>query len=136
MVNQHTTKTHAKSSFRLLVLFQVAPLSPILRSYCVVIVDPNYRLAMQEFSTLLANNTWDLVQQPPHSNVVIGKWVFKHKFKGDGSPKRYKACWVLHGFTQHLGINYGKTFNVVIKLVIVQTVLTGSPTIGQSISSM
>jgi hypothetical protein len=58
-----------------------------------------------EFSALLANHTWDLVQCPPQSNVVTGKWVFKHKFKADGSLERYKARWVLRGFTQRPGID-------------------------------
>jgi hypothetical protein len=33
----------------------------------------------------------------PEANVVIGKWIFKHKLKADGSLDRYKACWVLQG---------------------------------------
>jgi hypothetical protein len=78
----------------------------------------------EEFSALLANHTWDLVLRPPRSNVVTGKWVFKHKFKADGSLERYKARWVLRGFTQRPGIDYDETFSPVVKPATVRTVLS------------
>jgi hypothetical protein len=67
----------------------------------------------QEYSALIGNHTWDLLPRPPHCNVVTGKWVFKHKFKADGSLERYKARWVLRGFTQRPGIDFSKTFSPV-----------------------
>jgi hypothetical protein len=33
-----------------------------------------------ESAALIAKNTWDLVPRPVGSNIVIGKWIFKHKF--------------------------------------------------------
>jgi len=77
-----------------------------------------------EFSALLSNHTLDLVPRPSRSNVVTGKWVFKHKFKADGSLERYKAHWVLRGFTQRPGIDYDETFSPVVKLATVRTVLS------------
>lgn len=59
----------------------------------------------EEHDALLRNHTWDLVPRPPGANVVTSKWVFKHKFNADGSLERYKARWVLRGFTQRPGIN-------------------------------
>jgi hypothetical protein len=32
------------------------------------------------------------------ANVVTGKWIFKNKFKADGTLERYKTRWVLRGF--------------------------------------
>jgi hypothetical protein len=70
----------------MLAIFQAAPLSPIPRTYRAALTDPNWRAAMEaEYSALLANSTWDLLPRPPHTNVVTSKWVFKHKFKADGS---------------------------------------------------
>jgi hypothetical protein len=64
-------------------------LSPVLSS---VLVDPNWCRAMEEeFATLIANNTWDLVPRPAGSNVITDKWIFKHKFNSDGSLEWYKA---------------------------------------------
>ena len=54
---------------------------------------------MEEYVALLANLTWDLVPCPPGTNVVTDMWLFRHKLTSDGSVDRYKACWVLWGFT-------------------------------------
>jgi len=56
--------------------------------------------------------------------VVTGKWIFKHKFHVDGSLDRYKARWVLRGFTQRPGVDYDETFSPVVKPATVRTVLT------------
>jgi hypothetical protein len=63
-----------------------------------------------EYEALLSNSTWDLVRRPPGANVVTGKWIFKHKLKADCSLDRYKAHWILWGFTQRLGVDYNKSF--------------------------
>jgi hypothetical protein len=78
----------------------------------------------EEFAALIANNTWDLVPRPVGSNVVTGKWIFKHKFNSDGSLERYKARWVLRGFTQRPGIDYDETFSPVVKSAMVRTILS------------
>jgi hypothetical protein len=56
--------------------------------------------------------------------VVTGKWVFWHKFLPDGALDRYMARWVLRGFTQQHGVDYGETFSPVIKPVTVRMVLS------------
>ena len=77
-----------------------------------------------EFDALLANDTWTLVAYPPGVNVVTGKWVYHHKFLSDGSLDRYKARWVLRGFTQRPGIDYVETFSPVVKPATVRVVLS------------
>jgi hypothetical protein len=41
---------------------------------------------------------------------VTTKWVFKQKFKANGSLECYKARWVLRGFTQRPGIDFDETY--------------------------
>jgi hypothetical protein len=76
-----------------------------------------------EYGALMSNGTWELVARPRGSNVVTGKWVFTHKLRADGSFDRYKARWVLRGFTQLPGVDYDETFNPVMKPATVRMVL-------------
>jgi hypothetical protein len=75
----------------------------------------------EEYTALLANQTWDLVPWPPGSNVITGKWIWTHKRQADGTLERYKARWVLRGFTQRPGVDYDETFNLVVKPATVRT---------------
>ncbi|XP_021992185.1 uncharacterized mitochondrial protein AtMg00820-like [Helianthus annuus] len=62
--------------------------------------DPKWINAMEEeFHALIKNNTWTLVPRPSNANVVGSKWIFRTKFKSDGSIERYKARLVAQGFT-------------------------------------
>jgi hypothetical protein len=76
-----------------------------------------------EYEALMSNGTWELVLWPQGSNVVTGKWVFTHKLHADGAFDHYKARWVFRGFTQRSGVDYDETFNPVVKLATVRTVL-------------
>jgi hypothetical protein len=99
--------------------------SPIPSSARAALADPHWHAAMEEeYEALISNGTWELVPRPQGSNVVTGKWVFTHKLCADGILDRYKARWVLRGFTQRPGVDYDETFSPVVKLAIVRTVLT------------
>jgi hypothetical protein len=92
---------------------------------------------LDEFNALIQNATWSLVPCLAGVNVVSGKWIYRHKYNSDGSLARYKARWVLHGFTQQAGIDYGETFSPVVKPATIRVVLSLSlPTNGQSTNLM
>ena len=117
--------THAKAGQWFPSVYNSTTLSPVPRSFRSALTDPNWRSAMEEeFSALLQNNTWELVPRPSQGNIVTGKWIFKHKFRADGSLERYKARWVLRGFTQRPGIDFDETFSPVVKPATVRTVLS------------
>lgn len=102
-----------------------ATLSLIPRTYHAALADTNWRDAMQEeYSAPMSNCTWDLVPLPPGTNIATGKWNFRHKFLADGRLDRYKARWVLCGFSQCPGIVFDETFSPIIKPAIVCTVLS------------
>jgi hypothetical protein len=117
--------THDKVGFRVPVAFSAMTHSPVPKTYRSTLADPNWRQAMQEeYDALLSNNTWDLVPRPPGTNIVTDKWIFHHKFNVDGSLDRYKARWVLRGFTQRPGADYDETFNIVVMPATIRTVLS------------
>jgi hypothetical protein len=74
----------------------------------------------------MGQNMWCLVPKPSGANVVSRKWIFQHKTNSDGSLLRYKARWVVHGFTQQHDIDYEETFNHVIKPATIRVVLSNS----------
>ena len=125
VINHHRMVTRAKAGFRVPALFHAAPLSPIPKTFRGALADPNWRAAMEdEYAALLQNHTWDLVPRPHGANIVTGKWIFKHKFNADGSLERYKARWVLRGFTQRPDIDFDETFSPVVKPATVWTFLS------------
>jgi hypothetical protein len=77
-----------------------------------------------ELCTLQANNTWTLVLRLPGVNIVTDKWVFHHKLHADDSLDRFKARWVLSGFTQQDGIDFGETFSPMVKPATIRLVLS------------
>jgi hypothetical protein len=72
----------------------------------------------------MTNNTWDLVPHPIGSNVITGKWIFKHKFNSDNTVECYNARWVLRGFTQRPDVDYDETISPVVKKTTIHMVLS------------
>jgi hypothetical protein len=64
-------------------------LSPIPLTYHQALEDPNwYNAMLEEYKALMSNDTWCLVPKPAGANVVMGKWLFRHKLNPDGSLSR------------------------------------------------
>jgi hypothetical protein len=79
-----------------------------------------------EYNALLAND-WTPVSRPPSVNVVTAKWVFRHKFRADGSLDRYKARWGSSRLHSAPCIDYDEIFSPVVKSAPVRVVLTLAP---------
>ena len=63
-----------------------------------------------EFQILQKNHTWTLSDLPAGKNPISCKWVYKVKYKADGTLDKYKARLVARGFSQKEGIDYEETF--------------------------
>ncbi|KAI3799572.1 hypothetical protein L1987_34871 [Smallanthus sonchifolius] len=100
-------------------------ISPVPTSYSKAFADQNWLHAMQtEFNALQENATWELVPRPVDSPVIRCMWLFRHKFKSDGTLERYKARLVVNGKSQTVGIDCQEKFSPVVKPATIRTVLS------------
>jgi hypothetical protein len=76
-----------------------------------------------EIHALEENNTWFLTDLPSHKKTIGRRWVYKIKFKADGSIERYKTRLVAKGYTQCEGLDYFDTFSPVAKITTVRILL-------------
>ena len=77
-----------------------------------------------KLEALQQNNTWSLVTLPVGHKPIGCKWVYKIKYKFDGTIERYKACLVAKGYNQVEGIDYQQTFSPTAKLTTLRCLLT------------
>lgn len=63
-----------------------------------------------ELTSILKNDTFDLVDRPNQGKVIGSRVVLRNKFKPDGSLERRKAILVAQGFSQIPGIHFTETF--------------------------
>lgn len=72
--------------------------------------------------TLLLNKTWVLVPFTSNLNLVGSKWLYRIKYKSDGSIERYKTLLLAQGFHQQPDIDYHETFSPVVRATTVRLV--------------
>jgi hypothetical protein len=78
---------------------------------------PQWQAALQhEYSSLIDNGTWELVELPPGSVVVNNMWIYTVKSDTAGDVSFFKAWFVAKGCSQRAGLDYTETFSPVIRM--------------------
>jgi hypothetical protein len=77
----------------------------------------------EEYHSLMAKDTWDILPLPKGRKLVRCKWVYRTKYASDGSVEIHKARLVAKGFSQVEGIDYNETFSPVEKMNSIHLVL-------------
>jgi hypothetical protein len=79
---------------------------------------------VEEWLSLVGNNTWTLVEKKPFMKVIPCKWVYTVKTDGNGKLDRFKARLVAGGHRQIEGVDYNETYAHVTKHATVRTLLS------------
>jgi len=91
---------------------------------------------VEEYSSMMKNDVWEIVPQPEGKSIVGPCWVYKVKHGANGSVEKYKARFVAKGFSQIEGIDYDETFAPVAQYSSIKTILALLAQMGWKIHQM
>lgn len=93
-------------------------------SYEEAINNPDWIKAMDlELDALASNNTLEVVDLPKGKRPISSKWVYKLKFRADGTLERHKARLFIRRCTQKPGIGFQETFSPVVKMTTIRSLI-------------
>ena len=132
-LSSHVSYQHLSPSYKTFCCAISSLVEPTF--YYQVMSNPKWQAAMAaEIAALEVNNTWTLTPLPASKKPIGCKWVYKIKYKANGSIERYKAMLMAKGFTQKEGVDYFETFSPVAKMVSVKVLLAVVAIKGWSLS--
>ena len=72
----------------------------------------------------MRNDVWNIVSRLEGKSVVSSRWLYKIKNAANGSIKKFKARFVVRGFSQREGEDYEETFSPSIRYDSIQVVIS------------
>lgn len=106
-------------------------------SYEEAMRDPRWNnTVIVEADALDVNHTWDFVDLPPGKVAIGCKWVFRIKYRADGTIERFKARLVILVNRQQEGVDYKETFVPVVRMTTVRILLEISAAKGWKLFQM
>jgi hypothetical protein len=89
----------------------------IIEAYVSPDADDWKEAVRSEMDSILSNGTWELSELPFGCKLIGCKWVFKKKFRPDGTIEKYKAQLVAKGYTQKEGEDFFDTYSTVARMI-------------------
>ena len=78
----------------------------------------------REWVESMMDDVWGLVTKLEDKSVVSYKWIYEIKHTLIGIIEKYKAIFVVRGFSQSEGIDYEETFSPVERYTSIRTIMS------------
>jgi hypothetical protein len=91
---------------------------------------------VEEYTSIMKNDVWDIVPRPKGKLVVSSNWLYKIKHAVDGSIEKFKARFVARGFSQKEGVDYKETLATVARNTSIRVVMSLVAFMGWRIHQM
>jgi hypothetical protein len=90
----------------------------------------------EECDSILKNDVWTMVPRPHGKSVVTSKWLYKINHAVDGSIEKYKARFVVSGFSHKEGIDYDEIFAPVARYTSIRIIISLAVVFGWKLHQM
>tara|TARA_B110000037_G_C17122776_1_gene506603 strand:- start:2707 stop:5415 length:2709 start_codon:yes stop_codon:yes gene_type:complete len=77
----------------------------------------------REIRELLGRKTWESVEVPRGRKATRSRWVYAIKYHSDGTIERFKARFVVCGYSQIHGVDYEQSFSSTMRATTFRTLL-------------
>jgi hypothetical protein len=91
---------------------------------------------MKEYNSIMKNDVWEVVRRPEGKSMVTFRWLYKLKYVVDGSIEKYKAHFVVWGFSQVEGVDYDETFALAARYTSIRAMISIATEMGWKIHQM
>ena len=79
---------------------------------------------VEEYKSIMKNNVWDVVLRPKGKFIMTSKWLYKIKHGADENIKKYKARFMVRGFSQKEEEDYDDIFSPVAQYTTIRLVVS------------